>query len=148
MTSSLRILPVSLALSAALASSGCVSIESPPGVMFASQPSGARIIVDGVDSGFVTPCHLDLGHQTHEIDLVLEGYKPASVHIDEGGDTWLVLWDEAWISAQSWRFPLWLNARDGLFPIKVERSSEPERVYVRLGLVESQDRPRRSAGGR
>jgi hypothetical protein len=41
-----------------------------------------------------------------------------------------------------------LNARDGVFPIKVERMLEPARIYVRMSLVESQDRPRRPAGGR
>ncbi len=133
---------------AALLTAGCVELLPAPGVMFASTPSGARVIVDGEDSGFVTPCHIDLARATHDVDLVLEGYKPASVHIDEGGDTWLILWDEAWVNAQTWHFPLWLNVRDGVFPIKVERMLEPARIYVRMSLVESQDRPRRPAGGR
>ena len=44
--------------------SACAEIRRDPGVMFASNPSGARVVVDGVDSGFVTPCHLDLPRST------------------------------------------------------------------------------------
>lgn len=144
----MRSLPALIALSLPLALASCVEIVREPGVMFASNPSGARVVVDGVDSGFVTPCHIDLERTTHDIDLVLEGYAPASVHIDDGGDTWLILWDEAYVNENTWRFPLWLNARDGLFPVKVERTYEPARIYVNLRLAESQDRPRRAAGGR
>jgi hypothetical protein len=123
-----------------LALSACVEIQRDPGVMFASNPSGARVVVDGVDSGFVTPCHLDIPRATHDIDLVLEGHSPASVHIDATGDTWLILWDEAYVNENTWRWPLWLNARDGLFPVKVERNFEPSRIYVHLRLAEHQGR--------
>jgi hypothetical protein len=126
----------------------CVELRRTPGVMFATQPPGARVVVDGADSGYVTPCHVDLERAAHEVDLVLDGYNAASVHIDKGGDTWLVLWDEAWINEQTWRFPLFLNARDGLAPIKIERTESPARVYVQLALIEGRDKPRRGAGGR
>ena len=127
----------------ALLASSCVEIPRTPGVMFSSAPPGARVVVDGRDSGFVTPCHLDLERKHHDVDIVLPGYTPAAVKIEPGGQTWLILWDEAWLSENVWHFPLWLNARDGLFPVKVERSYEPKRVYVQLRLVEGQDRPRR-----
>ena len=117
--------------------------------MFSTAPPGARVVVDGKDSGFVTPCHLELPRERQDVDLVLTGYRPASVRIDPGGDTWLILWDEAWANEQTWRFPLWLNARDGLSPIKKDLGYEPERVHVRLRLLEGQDRPRRApAAGR
>jgi hypothetical protein len=132
--SSLRLLAPSALL---LALCACAEIQRDPGVMFASNPSGARVLVDGVDSGFVTPCHIDIPRAAHDIDLVLEGHSPASVHIDATGDTWLILWDEAYVNENTWRSPLWLNARDGLFPVKVERNFEPARIYVNLRLAES-----------
>lgn len=137
-----RVLPArALAVSALLATlSACAELRRDPGVMFASNPSGARVVVDGVDSGFVTPCHIDIPRATHDIDLVLEGHAPASVHVDATGDTWLILWDEAYVNENTWRFPLWLNGRDGLFPVKVERNFEPARIYVNLRLAESQGR--------
>lgn len=119
-----------------------------PGVMLATTPPGARVMVDGVDSGFVTPCHVDLSREHHDVDLVLEGYKPVSVAIEEGGQTTLVFWDEAWVYPNTWRFPLFLNARDGFFPVKIERSYSPARIYAPLKLADVKDTPRRGRTGR
>lgn len=138
---------LSLAL-AALASAACVELQRVPGVMFATAPPGARVVVDGVDSGFVTPCHLDLSRARHEVDMVLEGYKPVSVSIESGGQTTLVFWDEAVVYPNTWRFPLWLNARDGFLPVKIERSYSPTRVYAPLRLADLKDTPRRGRGAR
>jgi hypothetical protein len=137
-----------LAAAFALGCVSCVELRRTPGVMFATSPPGARVMVDGVDSGFVTPCHVDLSRERHDVDMVLEGYKPVSVAIDSGGQTTLVFWDEAWIYPNTWRFPLWLNARDGFFPVKVERGYSPARIYAPLKLAESQDAPRRGRGRR
>lgn len=131
------------ALLASFALASCVELQRTPGVMFASSPPGARVMVDGRDSGFVTPCHIDLSRSKHHVDIVLEGYRPASVLIEPGGQTYLVTWDEAWIYPNTWRFPLWLNARDGLFPVKIERSYSPARIWAPLRLADSRE-PRRN----
>lgn len=137
-------LPTLLSTLALCAATGsCLELRDSNGVMFATTPPGARVVVDGADSGYVTPCHVALPPASHDIDLVLDGYLPASVHVDEGGETWLILWDEAWMNEQTWRFPLWLNARDGLFPLKKDITFNPARVYVALALVEGRDKPRR-----
>lgn len=132
----------------ALACGACVELQRVPGVMFATTPPGARIVVDGLDSGFVTPCHIDLTRERHEVDMVLEGYKPVSVSIESGGQTTLVFWDEAWVYPNTWRFPLWLNARDGFLPVKIERSYSPARVWAPLKLGDLRDTPRRGRGAR
>jgi hypothetical protein len=143
-TAPLRIATTVLVASA-LAS--CVEIRPTPGVLFAADPAGARVVSEGKDSGFVTPGHIALERERHDVDLVLDGYHPSSIRIEEGGQVWLILWDEAWVNEQTWRFPLWLNARDGIFPVKVDRGYSPERVHVSLRLVEGQDRPRRGERG-
>lgn len=135
-------------LSLASLCTACVEFRRTPGVMLATSPPGARVVIDGADSGFVTPCHVDLVREPHEIDFVLDGYKPSTVRVDAGGEMWLIHWDEAWISEDTWRFPLWLNARDGVFPIKVDNSYDPARIFVRMRLIEGQDKPRRGAAGR
>jgi hypothetical protein len=80
--------------------------------------------------------------------MVLEGYKPVSVAIEPGGQTTLVFWDEALVYPNTWRFPLWLNARDGFLPVKVERSYSPARIYAPLQLADVVDTRRRGGGGR
>jgi hypothetical protein len=124
----------------------CAAIDQRPGVMFSSRPSGARVLVDGVDSGFVTPCYLDLVRVEHSVDLVLDGYIPTRVAIDPRGETWLIHYNEAWLDYNTWRFPLWLNFWDAVTPIKIERGYSPERVFVAMKLVEKGDRPRRGSG--
>jgi len=125
---------------------GCLELPRTPGVMFSTAPAGARVVVDGVDSGFVTPCHVDISRDAHHVDMVLEGYKPVSVLIEAGGQTSVIFWDEAWIYPNTWRFPLWLNARDGVFPIKIERSYSPARVYAALRLADAKEGRRGRAG--
>ena len=49
-----QLLRIALALPF-LALGSCARNISPPGVFFSSEPPGARILVDGQDSGYVTP---------------------------------------------------------------------------------------------
>jgi hypothetical protein len=133
-----------LAAAFALLLASCVAIERNPGVMFASRPPGARVVVDGQDSGFVTPCNIDLERAPHNVDLLLDGYQPTRVVIGKGGETWLLHWDEAYMDYHTWNFPLWLNFTDFWTPVKIDRSFEPARVFVALRLVEKTERPRRS----
>jgi len=51
--------------------------EKPGFVEVTSAPAGARVLVDGVDSGKVTPTELGLGSGDHVIALELEGYTQA-----------------------------------------------------------------------
>jgi hypothetical protein len=56
---------------------GTVSDTTEIGV--ASSPQGARIYVDGVDTGKITPAKLDVPHRSHgsiAISLRLKGYEP------------------------------------------------------------------------
>ena len=103
--------------------------------MFASDPPGARVWVDGEDSGFVTPCNMGLSREDHQIDLLLPGYQAASIKIGPRGERWLIHWSEAYISWNTWRFPLFLNYEDGLAPIKLSRGHSPQRIHVPLNLA-------------
>lgn len=134
-----------LAAALALLASACVAVERSAGVALSTSPPGARVVVDGEDSGFVTPCRLGLSRSRHAVDLVLDGYRPARVRIEPGGQDDLVYWREAYINEEVWRFPLWLNAYDGLFPYKLRQAYEPGRVFVELELQSRDERPRRPA---
>jgi hypothetical protein len=131
-----RLAPTVLAL-CSLAASACIAPDRPPGLVLASEPPGARILVDGNDSGWVTPMalHLDRGDRTR-VDLVLEGYRPATMVVEPGGQAWyVILWRESYKDWDTWRFPIWLNYEDFLAPVKVTRSLQPSRIFVPLRLA-------------
>jgi hypothetical protein len=135
----------SLALLALLAG-GCAAIQETPGVLFSTRPAGARVLIDGQDSGFVTPCHLDLSRTHHSVDLLLDGYVPTRIAVDSRSETWLIHYNEAWVDYSTWNFPAWLNFWDFMTPIKIERGYTPERIFVAMRQIEQGDRPRRSSG--
>lgn len=123
------------ALCACLGAS-CVAPDRPHGVVFATEPPGARILVDGVDSGWVTPMAMHLPRdESARIDLVLDGYRPATVAVAPGGQKYyLILWRESYKDWDTWRFPLWLNYEDVMAPIKLSRGLQPSRIFVPLRL--------------
>lgn len=102
------------------------------GVMIASEPVGARVLIDGNDSGFVTPCCLALDNRKQRIDLVLEGYQTATRIVDEDNRTYLVYWEECYLGPNSYHFPLWLNWYDTFAPVRFEETYAPERLFVRM----------------
>jgi hypothetical protein len=126
-----------LALAAAVLAAACVSPVAPPGVLVASEPAGARVYVDGRDSGWVTPAYLDLGSSDRQqIDIVLEGFNPATVMVQPDGERYyLILWDEGLLYFNTWHFPLWLNFQDAIAPIKLSRHLHPSRIFVPLRVA-------------
>lgn len=132
----MRLLQTILALALCLGSTACVANERPYGVVLASDPPGARILVDGKDTGFLTPTHLGLPRKRQRLDLELDGYQPASLLLAPGGKAYyLILWKEAYVTPRTWRFPLWLNHDDGLSPIRLAKGLQPRRIFVPLRLA-------------
>lgn len=107
-----------------------------PGVALSTSPPGARVSVDGRDSGYLTPCVLDIDRDDHQLKFELEGYQPVDRLVTAGGRVYVILWSEMFLNWQVWRFPLWLNYVDGLAPVKVDRGSSPGRIFVRLRRAE------------
>jgi hypothetical protein len=102
------------------------------GVMIASHPQGARVLIDGRDSGFSTPCCLALDERKQRIDLVLDGYQTATRIVDDDNRTYLIYWDEGYIGPKCYHFPMFLNLYDGLVPVRFEETYAPERLFVRM----------------
>jgi hypothetical protein len=109
--------------------SGCTSSR---GSVFATDPPGARVIINGQDSGFVTPCNIALSGDTHEIDFALPGYATANRTMRPVKQRYSVLYRE-WISHyNTWKFLFWLSIEDVFVPIKTISKKSPQRLFVRL----------------
>lgn len=109
------------------------SCKAPHPIQFASDPPGASVLVDGVDTGFVTPCMLDIPDEdSRRVDIRLTGYQPATRYLtlQRGGE--LVYWRDSITRLETWRFPLWLGSEDFFIPYKRRGGESPARVYVRL----------------
>jgi hypothetical protein len=127
-----------LALAAALLSllpSSCVAIKRQEGLVIASDPPGARVILDGRDSGFVTPCNLGLERESHTVDLVLPGYQVARIRVHPSSHTYAMRWVDMYQDDQTWHFPGWLNFRDFVAPVKKNLGWEPSRIHVPMRLA-------------
>jgi len=117
----------------ALAFAACIFLPQPGNVTFASDPPGARVLIDKKDSGFVTPCALALTRNSHtRLDIELPGYVTATRYLTSDHQVYVILWREMYVSSRTWHFPMWLNVRDFFVPIKYDKTMAPGRVFVRL----------------
>jgi predicted small secreted protein len=120
-------------LAASLLLAACSTMGTGRHVAFASDPPGARVVVDGKDSGFVTPCHIALPtEEAQQVDLVLPGHKKESRMLVPARQAEIVFWREAYVREQVWRFPLWLALPDFVAPVKQKTVLLPSRVFVRM----------------
>ncbi|MBI5363505.1 MAG: PEGA domain-containing protein [Planctomycetes bacterium] len=112
---------------------GCMLFDGTTNMSIASEPPGARIKVDGRDSGFVTPCliALDRGDGAR-IDLEYPGYVTATRLLTPDHQLYAILWSEMYVRETVWNFPLWLNTRDLFVPVKYDKTFSPGRLYVKL----------------
>lgn len=102
-------------------------------VHFSSNPPGAAVIVDGQDTGFVTPCLMELADvPTRQVQFQLPGFRTEARTLRYAKRTELVFWSEASGPLKAWNFPLWLGSQDFFLPRKNLSGEAPARVYVRL----------------
>lgn len=122
-----RLLLLALALALAPA------CAAPRPVHFSSEPPGARVIVDGTDSGFVTPCMLELAnHPSRRIDFVLPGFETATRQLGLKRRGELVYWRDSSVHYRTWNFPLWLSSEDFFIFYKRQGGEFPSRIFVRM----------------
>jgi hypothetical protein len=116
----------------ALLVSGCLYRRA-SGTWIDSRPQGARILLDGRDSGYVTPRQVDLGDEDVRLRLELAGYRPAEVRVVDNVSGELVPW--LWLGYGGYagpRFPLRLPYKDFFCPVRVLRRSDPARIHLDL----------------
>ena len=137
------ILPVALFLASALSS--CIVWPSPipdltwdrkpVGVHFSTTPPGALVVIDGMQSGFATPCMLDLDEDdSYRVEFELEGYQTAGLYLSPDRRWELITFDESRNEGLGWRFPLWLPFGEFWMPIRTNTALSPSRIHMRLRL--------------
>lgn len=104
--------------------------------MLATDPPGARVLLDGRDTGFATPCHLELDlTRVQEVAFTLEGYREASRTL-RPAETWTVVpWRDGDMRLSTWRFPIFLTFGGFLFPFRVNEDLAPSRIFVPLEVA-------------
>jgi len=118
----------------ALALCACLNV-TPPGILVASSPPGAHILVDGKDTGFVTPCNLAVSEKDHWVSLQLEGYATTALKLEENSDREFVPWEQGIVRPPSWPFPLFLPGKDLFLPVRDDDSPRPSRIFVEMRLA-------------
>lgn len=112
---------------------GCRNV-SPAGIHFSSEPPGAAIRVDGADSGWVTPCEVDLDvEREHEVELLLAGFAPRRFLLVPEEQRSFVSWNQAVNGLRTrQRAPFLMPATDLLLPFREVHTLAPGRIFVRL----------------
>lgn len=126
-----------LVLAAMALGTGCRNV-SPAGVHFSSEPPGATILVDGQDSGWVTPCEVDLDvEREHEVDLALEGFATRRFLLVPDEQRSFVSWNQGVNGLRTrQRAPFLIPAVDLVLPFREVRALAPGRIFVRLHPAE------------
>ena len=115
----------------ALLCCGCKALRRP--LVIDSEPPGALVRINGEDSGFATPCVLDLAHQDVEsVELELAGYRTERHELRDGVWRRAILWSEMSAGPHTWRFPLFLSTEHLLRPVETSNGETPPRIHTRL----------------
>ena len=110
----------------------CITRYDTVAIHFSTDPPGADLVVNGVPTGFATPCMVALEKERQVITLEKQGYQiPARVLFpDPYNDTWLI--SEASVGPHTYNFATFINLDEFLQPIRTENELIPARVFVRL----------------
>jgi len=123
------------AIAAALLATGCVR-DSSPGIIFATDPPGALVYVNGTETGFATPCAIELDRDdAHRVEFRLEGYETEERRLTENRVIWIVPWSDGEVNITHWRFPLWLPMRDFVLPVRFDDNVVPNSIFVPLRVA-------------
>jgi hypothetical protein len=112
---------------------GCVLFQHPQGISVSSDPPGATGLIAGRETGFVTPCVIDVDPDDDErVDIVLPGHETETRYITSEHEVYSILWREMSVGFDTWNFPLFVDLRDFFVPVKIHERVVPGRIHVKL----------------
>jgi hypothetical protein len=113
----------------------CTAWHSQENVLISSEPLGARIWIDGVDTGRTTPARLPIGGnfgRNHIIELRLRGHRPAQRQVYQHTEVYTSKWIDGVYDTVLPPLPLFWTAGDFLLPFGVRGALLPAELYVQL----------------
>lgn len=119
----------------------CVWFSSRERMLISSDPLGARIFVDGEDTGFTTPKSLPLGGlfgHDHQIELKKKGYRTTTRRIYQYTEGYTSKWIDGAYDVVMFPVPIFWTAGDGLTPFGVRSAILPAELCV---VLEKEDAP-------
>ncbi|MFM1872905.1 MAG: hypothetical protein RL398_2327 [Planctomycetota bacterium] len=125
-----RLLPLCLAFSA-----GCTWFHNDPYVLITSEPLGARIALDGQDTGRTTPTRLELSGyygDDHLIELTMPGYAPERRILVQHTEHYTSKWIDGAFENVLPPLPLFWTGGDFVFPFGVRAAIVPGELHCRL----------------
>jgi hypothetical protein len=133
---SCRLLPVpALAVPLLALATACTSWSSRDHVLVTSEPAGARVIVDGRDTGRTTPVRLPIGGNLgtdHTITVEKNGFRPASRRVYQHTEGYTSRWIDGAFDPSMPPLPLFWTTGDFLLPFGVRGAILPAELHVQL----------------
>ncbi|MCK5944224.1 MAG: PEGA domain-containing protein [Planctomycetes bacterium] len=132
-----RLLPL-LALTFACLPS-CTAWLEKKDVLITSEPLGARILVDGEDTGHTTPHVLPIGGnfgRDHVVRLEKRGYRPAHRRLYQHTEGYTSKWIDGAYEVVMFPLPFFWTTGDFLLPFGIRGALLPRELFVRLQRTE------------
>ncbi|MBL9076098.1 MAG: PEGA domain-containing protein [Planctomycetes bacterium] len=124
-----------LAVLPLLAASACTWWSSTEMVRISSDPLGARVFVDGQDTGRTTPVMLAIGGnfgRDHVVELRLPGHRPAARRLYQYTEGYTSKWIDGAYEDVLPPLPFFWTAGDFFVPFGVRGAMVPGDLHVKL----------------
>ncbi|HKD99804.1 MAG TPA: PEGA domain-containing protein, partial [Planctomycetota bacterium] len=129
-----------LALATTASTPACVWWRRDPKLFVYSDPPGARVFIDGQDSGFTTPVVLEPASSLR-VSVEKPGYKRAVRPVDTERYFRIPKWNDGGTADFSLTLPIFFTFHDFIFPFQFSRRKHPRRLYFQLEPMEGAEVP-------
>lgn len=113
----------------------CTAWTSQDQVLITSDPLGARISIDGTDTGRTTPAKVAVAGnfgRDHTVTLNKRGYRPVQRRLYQHTEGYTSKWIDGVFSPVMPPLPLFWSPGDFVFPFGIRGALLPAELHVRL----------------